>query len=164
MKLKLNDLRLFRWSILAVVVFVGLLVLMLLFTGNENTNRENGLYQFIFFSAGVGFSFFSGRQSARVAAADVLRPHAKAAMRRLTNLGAGIRGFGEALNAERRYIETEAENNGGMVPATHVTQAHEMLSIQIQAQIRTTTDAMEDWREFVPDEVAAVERQGNQNE
>lgn len=51
--------------------------------------------------------------------------------------------------------------HNGMVPVTHVTQAHEMLFIQIQAQIRTTTDAMEDWREFVPEEVAAVERQGN---
>jgi hypothetical protein len=156
-----------RTSILAgiviVLVFALLFGLMLWLTsGKHNTNRENGLYQFIFLAVGVGFSYLVGRQSAQVSAADVIRPHAKAAVRRLVNLGAGIRGFAEALNAERAYMEAEAKD--GMVPVAHVVQAHDMLSIPIEAQTRTAVDAIEDWREFVPEEIAAVEQQGRDDD
>jgi hypothetical protein len=145
----------------AVLVFAIVFGLMLWLTApKHNSNRENGLYQFIFLAIGVAASFLAGRQSARVSAADVLRPHAKAAVRRLTNLASGIQGFGVGLNTERQYIEQQAADNGGMVPLAAVTQAHEMLFIQIELQIQTATDAMEDWREFVPEEVATVERGG----
>ncbi len=54
-----------------------------------------------------------------------------------------------------------AEENAGSVSLAEVAQAQDMLEIQIKAQINTVVDAIEDWREFVPDEVAAVERGEN---
>ncbi len=141
-----------------VIVFAILFGLTLLLTsGKENTTRENDLYQFIFLAVGVAASFVFGRQSARAAATDVVRPVAKAAVRRLANLAAGLSGLGGALNIQRAYMQERADDSGGVVSLAEIGQAQEMLEIQIKAQINTVADAMEDWREFVPDAVAAVE-------
>lgn len=148
------------WTVGTIVVFALLFFLVVALTSTKNSTRENNLYQFIFLAVGVAASFLTGRQSARAAAADVVRPTAKAAVRRLASLAAGMQGFGVALNAQREYMEEEAAENSGVLPLNLVIQAQTMLEMQIAAQIRTATDAMEDWREFVPDEVAAIERGG----
>jgi hypothetical protein len=142
-----------------VVVFVVLFILTLELTSTQHTSRENGLVQFIFLAVGVGGSFVFGRQSAKAAATDVLRPAARAAVRRLANLASGMQAIGSALIVQREYMEEQA-NDEGLVAVAHVAQAQDMLTIQINAQIRTATDAIEDWREFVPEAVAAVEHQG----
>jgi hypothetical protein len=144
-----------------VIVFAILFALTLWLTsGKENTSRENGLYQFIFLAVGVAASFVFGRQSARAAATDVVRPVAKGAVRRLANLAAGLGSLGGAVNVQRAYMQERADDNDGAVSLAEVGQAQDMLQIQINAQLNTVADAIEDWREFVPDEVAAVEHQG----
>jgi hypothetical protein len=149
------------WILLTGLAFAILFLLMLWLTSaKNNTSRENGLYQFIVLAVGVGFSFVIGRQSARAGAADVLRPYAKAAVRRLTNLAAGIQALGATVDVESNYIQSQAEKSNGQVAIEQVTHAYDLLYMQIEAQIRTTTDAMEDWREFVPEAVEAVERRG----
>jgi hypothetical protein len=152
------------WVLATLATFITLFVLMLELTSNEhNSSRENGLYQFIAFAVSVGFSFVFGRRSARTSAADVLRPYAKAAVRRLTNLAAGIQSLGATVNIESKYIQEKADKDGGNVAIEQVTHAYDLLYMQIEAQIRTTTDAMEDWREFVPEAVEAIERRGHVN-
>jgi hypothetical protein len=156
------NIRPFLWTSLTVIVFVVLYVVMVSETSTAtNSARENNLVQFIFLAVGVAASFLFGRQSARAAAADVLRPVAKGAVRRLANLAAGLGSLGGALNVQRTYMNDRAEENAGSVSLAEVAQAQDMLEIQIKAQINTVVDAIEDWREFVPDEVAAVERGEN---
>jgi hypothetical protein len=156
MKSKLTG---FRAGALAVLAFAALFALMLVLTSpKHNTSRENGLYQFIFFAAGVGFSFVIGRASARAGAADVLRPYAKGAIRRLTNLAKGLQALGSTVIAESDYIRGLAQGDGGKVAIVHVEHSYQQLLSEIEHQILTTADAMEDWREFVPDVVGAIER------
>jgi hypothetical protein len=133
------------------------MLMLWLTSAKENTSRENGLYQFIFLAVGVGFSFLIGRQSARSGAADVLRPHAKAAVRRLTSLAEGIQTLGATVDVEKKYIQEQAEKDNGKVEIEHITHAYNLLYLQIETQIRTAADAMEDWREFVPEAVEAVD-------
>jgi hypothetical protein len=162
-RLRSRDTRALLWIILTVVVFAVLFLIMEGATSAKtNSSRENGLYQFIFLAVGVGASFVFGRQSARATAADILRPVAKAAVRRLANLAAGLQSLGGALNSQRVYVQERAEENDGTVSLAEVGQAQDMLEIQIAAQLRTVIDAIEDWREFVPDEVAAVEEGGGE--
>jgi hypothetical protein len=164
-RLKWGDVRSFLWVVLAVAIFVVLYVVLISETSaTSNSARENNLVQFIFLAIGVLVSFICGRQSARAAAADILRPAAKGAVRRLANLAAGLGSLGGTLNAQRLYMEERAEENSGSVSLAEVAQAQEMLEIQIKTQINTVVDAIEDWREFIPDEIAAVEHGGNRGD
>lgn len=140
------------WPTVAFVGLAALLGLTIWVTGrNGATGTENALWQFILFGIGLGASFYFGRQSVSQAAADVVRPQARAAARRLTTLGRGIRGFGGVIDLSRDAAEELAERNQGSVPIQHVAHAYDVLYVQIEMQMRTVIDALEDWRQFDPE-------------
>jgi hypothetical protein len=116
----------------------------------DATNTETGLWTFILFAVGVSVSYYFGRQSVEEAAADVVRPQAQSAARRLTTLGRGIRGFGSVIDLSRHAADRIASENSGALPIEHLDLTYDTLFIQIEMQMQTVIDALEDWRHFDP--------------
>ena len=129
-----------------------LLALTIIVTGREKaTDIENALWTFILFAIGLVVSLYFGQKSVKDAAADVVRPQARGAARRLGTLGRGIRSFLDVIELNRQAGEEIAQQSDGRVPMDHLDLAYATLFVQIEAQMRTVVDALEDWREFEPE-------------
>jgi hypothetical protein len=60
------------------------------FTTQANgTHLESAPFEFIAFAAGIAVSWYLGRQSVKHAAAELVRPAASSALRRLVSIGRG---------------------------------------------------------------------------
>jgi hypothetical protein len=144
------------WLFATIVVLGGLLLLTILVTSREDaTNLENGLLQFIFLGAGVGFSFYTARKSAQAAAVEVLRPHGAKSVRRLLTLAAGIQNYSVVIDKERAMLVDLAQQ--GQVPVNYASHSLDVVQAHIDGELRTVSDALEDWRDVVPEEVQLVE-------
>jgi hypothetical protein len=55
-------------------------------------------------------------------------------------------------------------HSGQQIPLDQVIAALDLLFVQINEQIGTADDAMEDWRDIVPDEVAELERRATERQ
>jgi hypothetical protein len=55
-----------------------------------------------------------------------------------------------------------ATHSSRQIPIEHAIAVLDLLFVQISEQIGTADDAMEDWRDIVPDEVAELERRGRE--
>jgi hypothetical protein len=120
------------------------------------TQLELILYESIVLGLGIIGSFVLGRASAKSAAGDVVRPHARSAFRRVVSLYEAL-GRIESSVADRRTVLIGIADEGGQISITHVESALDLIATQALEQIGTANDAMEDWRDLVPDEVANIE-------
>jgi hypothetical protein len=145
-------------------LLVVLLILTIVVTGNpKSTSLENGLLQFISFVFSTAIALAIGYFSAREQGRELVQPHGRKAVRRIVTLGSGIQSFGEILAAERTRMERQAEQSGS-VTLSEVETTFTVLASQIDGQLRTVGDAIEDWRDVVPDEVRAIEEQAQRND
>ena len=136
----------------ALLALIALLVLTIYVTSRKDANNtETGLWTFILFAIGLGVSFYFGKKSVTEAAADLVRPQARSAARRLVTLGRGIGAFRQVLDQHRRAARTTAESNNGAIPIEDFDLVCETLDIQVQLQTKMVIDALEDWRQFDPD-------------
>lgn len=97
------------------------------------------------FSLGIGLlgSFILGRESAREAAKDLVKPHARSAFRRLLSLYRSLSRLAVAIQNARPV------NNADPI---HPSVLDRLESLVIE-QIATADDALEDWRDIVPEDV-----------
>jgi hypothetical protein len=108
------------------------------------TNLENTLLQAFSLISGLIGSFYFGKQSAVDAARDIIKPHARSAFRRLISLYESLSRVGvEIGNSKNSQSES-------------VTIA-KMEAIVIE-QLATADDALEDWRDIVPDDVEELRK------
>ena len=123
----------------SVVVAVGFVYLASIRT---LTSLENVFFQA--FTLGVGFvgSYIFGRQSAKAAAREMIEPHARSAFRRLISL----------FNGLSRVARVTAG------PESNEMKLKVIEAIVVE-QISTADDALEDWRDVVPDTVAELKRE-----
>lgn len=143
---------------LAFVTWAVLLALTIWLTSEKDmTAREEGLFQFIFFTVGVVISFVLGKQSVADAAQDVLSPHGRKSVRRIVNLAKGLGSLSVVIRQQRILLEEQADSNQGQVTFTQVSNTFDTLDVVIDGQLRTVADAIEDWRDVVPEEVQALE-------
>lgn len=119
------------------------------------SDLELTLYQSITLLLGLLGSFWVGRKSVRAAAEDVIRPHARSAFRRLLSLYRALARLQASVDTRRAFLWRVAE--GQAVSLDHVEAALDLLATQVSEQIGTANDAMEDWRDLVPDEVQEIE-------
>lgn len=148
------------WLLATCVTFVILLAITVQITSrDESTNLENGLLQFILFAAGVMFSFYSGRQTVRATTQEVLRPHGTKSVRRLLTLLAGIQTFSVVIDQERIAIEDAADPEANTVSLAAATHSFNVIQSHIPGEIRTVGDALEDWRDVVPEQVDELMRE-----
>jgi hypothetical protein len=103
------------------------------------TSLENTLLQAFSLAFGIIGSFHFGRQSATDAAKQIIKPHARSAFRRLISLY-------ESLSRVGAEIENSKNNQDAAITIA------KMEAIVVE-QLATADDALEDWRDIVPEEV-----------
>ena len=104
------------WPLLVIVTFVVLLGATVWISSRPGeTTLENALWSFILFGAGIVVTYASGRKSAERNAQDVIRPHAKKAVRRLTALARSLYTISNTQDTEVARLESTAAKVNGAV-------------------------------------------------
>ena len=106
---------------------------------------EIALFQILTWGTGLLGSYIFAKNSARASALDVVRPHARSAFRRVL-----------ALYNSLYRLSVKVENLKKEGPDHRL----DLIQALVNEQISTGEDAMEDWRDIVPEEVEEVERRG----
>lgn len=150
-------LRIYALPVGVVGAAIALAIVTVVVASAKTPNRPAAaLLQALTLLLTIGASFAVGRASARVAAEDLLRPHARSAFRRGFGLYLAFGRLNQSIQ-ERQLLIQEATNEDGTVDSRYVSMALDLLRAQVIEQIGTANDALGDWRDIVPDEVRAVE-------
>lgn len=107
----------------------------------ELSQLEAVLFQVVTLATGLLASYRFGQNAARDAAYDVIRPHARSALRSILALR-------DSLYSLSLRIEGFKENGPD--------QNLDLIQAVIEEQIPLAGSAVEDWRDVAPDDVAAV--------
>lgn len=108
---------------------------------------ESTLWQIFVFAAGLAGSFIFGRRSAREAAREMIKPHARSAFRRLIFLYLTLR---RAATVVELAQHSESQENYQVVLAR--------LEEIITAQLMTADNALDDWNDIVPEDVKELKQ------
>ena len=111
------------------------------------TGLESVILQFFSLMAGLVGSFFFGRQSAREAARELIKPHARSAFRRLLSLYQSLSRVATTIESSQNF-ESPVENQ--------VTLAK--LEAIVVEQLASADDAIEDWKDIVPEDVKDLDQ------
>ncbi|MYA99802.1 hypothetical protein F4X90_09005 [Candidatus Poribacteria bacterium] len=133
-----------------LIVLIGLVVLLCLvyiITDPPLTDLENILLQVIFLAVGCSVSFFVGQKSVEKAAKEIIKPHARSAFRRLISLY-------ESLS--RASTEIQSLDNSESLEDYRVALAK--FDAIVTEQLNTADDALEDWRDIVPEDVEELKQ------
>lgn len=110
------------------------------------TALESTLLQGFSLLAGLAGSYLFGTLSATASARQLIRPHARSAFRRVLSLYQGLSRLAAQIDRARA-----AEPLDRQVTPYHILEA------MVEQQILTVDDAVEDWRDLVPEEVEELE-------
>ena len=118
--------------------------IILAYTATQRTlsGLESMLWQIFVFAGGLAGSFIFGRQSAREAAREMIKPHARSAFRRLLSLYQSLR---RAANAIESAQQADSDEDHKV--------AFAKLEIIVIEQLAATDDALEEWIDIVPEDV-----------
>ena len=111
-------------------------------TNRTLTQLEGTLLQLFTLLAGLAGSFWFGRQSASKAAQEIIRPHARAAFRRLVSLYASLARMSATIHSAQRL---ESVEDYQIILAR--------VDASVEEQLLMADDALEDWRDIVPEDV-----------
>lgn len=125
-------------SLVVAVVFV------IIASGRQLTSLEGALLQAFTLGAGIMGSFVFGKQFAREAAKELIKPHARSAFRRLLSLYRSLSRLGTTIEAEKHKSSTSSGETNRIL---------DKLEAIVIEQIATADDALEDWRDLVPEDV-----------
>ena len=125
------------------VVFVATLVVV---SSNRSLSPlESILLQVLALGTGVWASYLFSQQSAAKAAREMMKPYARSAFRRATNLYFGLTFIMELIGQNKGESEQTSR---------HLV---DLIEVAVNQQLYTASDALEDWRDIVPEEVADLE-------
>lgn len=124
---------------LAFVIALGAMIVVS--SLRQLSQLEVILFQVVTLVAGLLGSYRFGRNVARDAAYDVIRPHARSALRSILALRDSL--YNLSVRIER-FRESEPNHNLDLIQAV------------IAEQIPLAGSAVEDWRDVAPKDVAAV--------
>lgn len=113
----------------------------------ELTTTEIVMFQVFILLFGFSGSYLFGKQSAKEAAHEIIRPHARSAFRRVLDVYRGLL----ALVQRVRHAREENQND------QKLSYELENIEFALNDITRTIDSSMEDWRDIVPEEVAEVE-------
>lgn len=140
---------LLRWETLLIIIAVVVAVVMIATSATRPlTPLETTLFQLVTLGAGIAGSFLLGRASAAQAARDVIRPHARSALRQLLVLGDSL---------HRLSGRIEGFRASGDDPRLDIIQT------VIDEQIPMGRCSVENWRDIVQDEVDEVYEEWTEN-
>jgi hypothetical protein len=146
-----NDGRNFPWpGLLMGVATLALAVLTVVVAVRTPPNTlAAGLLQAGTLIAGVVAAYLFAKASASSAAKELVRPYARSAFRRQRGL---YRGLGRLIDEIDEQMSTQTNKDGLRV-----------LRAMIIEQTGMSGDALDDWRDLVPDEVEKLERAEQNN-
>ena len=104
---------------------------------------ELALWQVVSLLLGLGGSYWFGRNAARDSARDVIRPHARSAVRSLL-------GLRDSLRALSHRIEDYQDEGADY--------RLEVIQAIVEEQMPVSDSAIEDWRDITPEDVAEIIR------
>ena len=131
--------------IVPVLIGLGILALLILVyiaATRDLSGLESVLLQIILLAIGSSISFFAGHRSASEAAEAIIKPHARSAFRRLLSL---YRSLSWAVTEIESSKSSESDEDYQVVLAR--------LEAIVIEQLATADDALEDWRDIVPEDV-----------
>ena len=111
-------------------------------TNRSLTPLEGALLQFFILSVGLSGSFWFGRQSAMKVAREIIRPHARAAFRRLVSLYSSLSRVSEIIKSAE--LSESVEDYRIALARVDAT---------VKGQIEMADDALEDWRDIALEDV-----------
>lgn len=147
-----------QWLVATAVV----LAIATVIVGVADNLLAAGILQAVTLVFSVYGSYVLGQASARQAAQELVRPHARSAFRRMQNLYAGLGRLQEAVGQQLTRLSSLKGMDDKTVDFAHVRGSLTLLETVIIEQIATGEDAIEDWRDLVPDEVAEIERKARE--
>jgi hypothetical protein len=130
-------------AIIVSIAFIAISILRPLST------LENTLFQIFSLGLGLVGSYVMGQDSASSAARDMIKPHARSAFRRLVSLTKSLSRLVQTIDAIRN-TRTHSHNEQTLVILDRIE------GIVIE-QISTAADALEDWRDVLPEEFKALQ-------
>ena len=139
------------YTIVAILVAAcGALVILVVVVSSKRplTPLESTLLQVVILATGVSATYLFSQRSAKEAAEQIVKPHARSAFRRVQNLYSGLFYLKGVIN---RHHEIPTERSA--------SQVVDVIEAIVDQQVNTVADAMEDWRDIVPEEVADLKRQ-----
>ena len=113
------------------------------------TNVEGALFQVFALATGLVGSFIFGRQSARAAAREMIKPHARSAFRRLTSLYKGLSRISVIIEQAHNLRSDSKQRMAALERIDEVVIAH----------LITADDAIQDWWDIVPEDVEGLKQQ-----
>ena len=133
--------------ILASIVILG--IFSYVSTIRILTGFEWMIVQIFALVVGLCGSFIFGRQSAIKAGREIIKPHARSAFRRLLSLYDSISRVANII-----AMSKSPEDSHGTL---------EKIEVIVIEQLATADDALEDWRDIVPEEVDELSRKLHTN-
>jgi hypothetical protein len=143
------------WSLplaLGVITVAGIWAVYDASTRRDLSPVENVLLQVLILIAGVVASFLVGRLQGRAAG----RSQARSAFNRAVTIQLGIVDMLEAIEGRREFLTAPGSKPVQSVSSREVEGALDLLSAISRAQQREAADAIKDWGEIVPDELARL--------
>lgn len=132
--------------VLSVVVSVAFLLMA---SHRDLTALENTLLQVISLGLGLVGSYVMGKESAKETAKEIVKPHARSAFRRLVALYKSLSRLAYAIQGARASATENAQ----------AVAILDRLDAIVTEQIGTADDALEDWNDVVPEELASLREQ-----
>ena len=136
--------------IIPVLIGLGILALIILVViaaTRDLSGLESVLLQIILLAIGSSISFFIGHRSAREAAEEIIKPHARSAFRRLISLYNG-------LSQAATVIESSQSSKSDEDYQVALARLEEIVT----EQLTTADDALDDWNDVVPEDVAELKQ------
>ena len=131
------------WPVLLILISLGVAIYFAYVTTTRTlTGLESFLLQIFTLVTGLVGSFIFGRQSAREAARDIIKPLARSAFRRLLSLYRSLSRVANILASSQDFESRE-----------DYEVMHAKLEGIVVEQLTTASDALEDWRDIVPEDV-----------
>lgn len=131
-------------GIVFVVLSVATALLFVIIASQRDlTGLENTLLQVISLGLGLIGSYVLGRESSKEMAYELVKPHAKSAFRRLLSLYNSISRLGVAIH----------ESRSTLVLGDPTSLVLDKLQAMVIEQISTADDALEDWKDILPEEL-----------
>lgn len=143
------------WLVVAAVLLQALTSTVGL--QKEPNTLAAAILQAVTIGLSVAASYIFGKASAAEAARDIVRPHAVVSLRRAINLYRALDRQRQTLGVVYSGLKDEARPDGNGVMVVDLTAARwAIIGVQnvVIEQIGTAADAMEDWKDLAPEEVA----------
>ncbi|MGE4267053.1 MAG: hypothetical protein AB7F25_06430 [Deferribacterales bacterium] len=129
---------LFPYFLIVVAIIVAVMQIIIS-SQRQLTSLENTLLQLFSLLSGLIGSYFLGKYSSTESAKEIIKPHARSAFRRLMSLYASLSRVAIEISNSKEYQSKEI--------------TLERMEVIVIEQLATADDALEDWKDLVPDEI-----------